>query len=111
MRKGHIIGGVLAFSTGLFFSFYYSVYVVEVIKGVVQPVFIVLGFIALAVAVFGKTEFKKINYVVAVVSLILGFYGLYDEYYAVLDFLYGFVPILLIVTGVIGVVHGIKKLS
>lgn len=43
-------------------------------------------------------------------QIIFGF-GLYDEYYAVIDFFHGFIPLLLFVTGIIAVVYGIKELK
>ncbi|MBF0498275.1 MAG: hypothetical protein HQK58_17150 [Deltaproteobacteria bacterium] len=108
MRKNHVIGGLITFGLGLFLAYLYSPQVVEVIKGSVQPIFIIIGLLALAAAIFGESHFKKINYAVATAFLCLGLYGLYDEYYAVLDFLSGFFPPALILAGLVGVAHGIK---
>ena len=111
MRKNHIIGGVIVFSAGLFSLYYYSPYVVEWFKGAVQPILIVIGLLAVGAAILGNKSFRRLNFVVAAVFLLLGLYGLYDEYYAVKDWLYGLFPPLLIVAGVISVVIGIKKLT
>lgn len=111
LRKGHAISGCIIFGIGLFFCYVNSVYVVEFFKGLVQPLTILIGLTALAAAILGKKQFAKFNYGVAIVSLIVGSYGLYDEYYAVLDFFYGFMPLALLFGGIVAVVHGVKKLK
>ena len=111
MRKNHIIGGLILFSIGLFLLYLFSPYVVELMKGALQPALILIGLVALAAAILGNNSYKKINFIVAVVFLFLGAYGLYDEYYAVLDFFYGLMPPLFIAVGLVSVFHGIKKLT
>ena len=109
MRKEHIIGGLITFSIGLFLAYMNNIYVVEFIKGSVQPLFIILGLFALAAAIFNHNEFRKINYGIAGVLLSVGLYGLYDEYYAVMDLIYGIFPIFLFIGGLIAVVTGIRS--
>ncbi|MBF0112758.1 MAG: hypothetical protein HQK74_08505 [Desulfamplus sp.] len=111
MRKGHIISGLIIFGTGLFFAYMNSAMVVEFIKGAIQPVTIILGFVALMSALVGKKVYRTINSILAGLLLVVGFYGLYDEYYAVLDFFYGFFPILLVCAGSVSLVYGIMKLK
>lgn len=111
MRKNHIIGGLTIFSAGLFLLYFFSPYVVELIKGATQPTLILIGLLAMAAAIFGNKEFKKINMIVSAIFLVLGLYGFYDEYYAVLDFFYGLTPPLLVVAGLVSIFHGIKKLT
>ncbi len=111
MRIGHIIGGLVVFSLGLFLAYLNSAVVVVFFKGAVQPATILLGFVALIAALLGRVEFRTINSILAGVFLIVGFYGLYDEYYAVLDFCYGFLPFFLLITGVVSLTYGIKKLK
>ncbi|MBF0202528.1 MAG: hypothetical protein HQK66_14720 [Desulfamplus sp.] len=111
MRKAHIISGLFIFSTGLFLAYLNSAMVVEFIKGAIQPVTIILGFVALASALLGKKAFRTINSILAGLLLVIGFYGLYDEYYAVLDFFYGFIPIFLVTAGSISLVYGIVKMK
>ncbi|MBF0103026.1 MAG: hypothetical protein HQK77_19180 [Desulfobacterales bacterium] len=111
MRWNHIIGGQIVFGLGLFLVYLNSVVVVEIFKGAIQPVIIILGIIAIMASVFGKKEFRKPNAVAGGVLLALGIYGLYDEYYAVVDFIYGFLPLFLVFIGLIGVTHGIKQLK
>lgn len=111
MRRNHVIGGLLVFSVGLFMLYLFNPYVVEMIKGALQPALIAVGLMAVAAAALGNREFKKMNLIVAVIFLLLGLYGIYDEYYAVLDFFYGMSPPLLVVAGLVSVVHGIKKLT
>ena len=111
MRTNHIIGGLILFSGGLFLLYYFSPYVVEFIKGAIQPTLIALGLVALAAAIFGNETFKKMNYIAAALFLLLGLYGLYDEYYAVMDFFSGAMPPLLVIAGLVSVLHGIRKLT
>ncbi len=79
MRKNHIIGGLTTFSAGLFLLYFFSPYVVELIKGATQPTLVLIGLLAMAAALLGNKEFKKINLMVSAVFLVLGLYGLYDE--------------------------------
>ncbi len=114
MRKGHIIAGLSIFSVGLFFVYMNSVLVVTLIKGVVQPIFILIGLALLAAAIFAKKEYRVVNSILAGIFLLIGLYGLFaggDEYYATLDFFNGFLPILLIGAGAASLIHGIKELT
>ncbi|MBF0397602.1 MAG: hypothetical protein HQK78_12560 [Desulfobacterales bacterium] len=111
MRKGHIIFGLITFSIGLFLSYLNSAFIVVFIKGIIQPIFIILGIISLLAAFLGKKNLKTINLILSIVFLLLGGYGLYDEYYAVVDFISGFLPVFLVIGGVAGVVHGVKELT
>jgi len=110
MRKNHVIGGVVVFSAGLFLCYHYSPYVVEVIKGAMQPILILAGLVALAAGILGNRDLRKTNFIMAALLLILGLYGFYDEYYAVIDFFYGLMPPLLVFAGIISIVYGVKKL-
>ncbi len=111
MRKNHIIGGLIVFGAGLFLLYLYSAYVGELIKGAIQPMLIVIGLVAMAAAILGDGGFKKTNFVVAAIFLFLGLYGLYEEYYAVMDFFNGLFPPLLIGVGIVSIFHGIKTLT
>ena len=111
MRRNHVIGGLILFSVGLFLLYLNSPYVVEVFKGALQPALIAVGLLAMAGAILGNKKFKRMNLIVAVICLLLGLYGLYDEYYAVMDFLEGMMPPLLVVAGLVSIFHGIKKLT
>ena len=111
MRRNHVIGGLILFSVGLFLLYLFSPYVVELFKGALQPALIAIGLTALAGAILWNKEFKRMNLIVAVIFLLLGLYGLYDEYYAVMDFFSGMMPPLLVVAGLFCVFHGIKKLT
>jgi fumarate reductase subunit C len=84
---------------------------VEFIKGAIQPILILIGLVALAAGIFGNNTHRRVNFIVAAIFLFLGLYGLYDEYYAVVDFFNGLIPPLLIVLGLVSVVHGIRKLT
>jgi hypothetical protein len=111
MRKNHVIGGLIIFGLGLFLAYFYSPYIVEVLKGALQPILILFGLVAFAAGIFGRNTFKKMNFIVAAAFLFLGIYGLYDEYYAVVDFFNGLIPPLLIILGLVSVVHGIRTLT
>lgn len=111
MRKNHIIGGLIVFGMGLFSLYFYGPYVVELIKGAMQPVLILIGLLSMAAGFMGKKELKKMNFIVAAIFLLLGLYGLYEEYYAVMDFFNGLFPPLLVVVGLISIFHGIKNLA
>ena len=111
MRKNHIIGGVIVFSAGLFLLYLYSPYVVELIKGAMQPLLILIGLVALAAGILGDRNLRKANFITATLLLVLGLYGLFDEYYAVMDFFYGLMPPLLVAVGIVSIIHGVKKLT
>ncbi|HIJ76389.1 MAG TPA: hypothetical protein HPP81_06695 [Deltaproteobacteria bacterium] len=111
MRKNHIAGGLIVFSLGLFLVYLNTPFVVQFIKGLLQPLFILVGAVAGIAAVLGDRTLRNINLGVAVVFLFVGLYGLYDEYYTVVDFFHGLYPPLFIVAGLLSVIHGIKKLA
>ncbi|MBF0226396.1 MAG: hypothetical protein HQK76_13155 [Desulfobacterales bacterium] len=111
MRLNHIIGGQIIFGIGLFLVYLNSFIVFEIFKGVMQPITIFLGLVALSSAIFGKAELRKPNAIAAGALLVIGAYGVYDEFYAVLDFFNGFIPIFLILAGGVGVGYGIKKIA
>ena len=83
MRKNHIAGGLIVFSLGLFLVYLNTPFVVQFIKGLLQPLFILVGAVAGIAAVLGDRTLRNINLGVAVVFLFVGLYGLYDEYYTV----------------------------
>lgn len=109
MRKNHVIGGLILFAIGLFLFYINSLYVAEFVKGAIQPFLILVGLVATGVAIFGKSNFKKMNIIVGAFFLFIGLYGLYDEYYAVVDFFNGGIPPLLILVGIVSVLNGIRK--
>lgn len=111
MRKNHIIGGSGVFALGLLLLYFFGPYTIEFLKGALQPVLILIGLVAAAAVFMGNEEFRKVNIFVAVIFLFLGFYGLYDEYYAVIDLICGIFPPLFIAIGLVAVIHGIGKLS
>lgn len=114
MRKGHIAAGLIIFSLGLFFTYLNSVLVVGLIKGALQPLFILIGLVFLSAAFFAKKEYRTVNSILASIFLLIGLYGIFaggDEYYATLDFFNGFLPILLIGAGAASLIHGIKELT
>lgn len=99
------------FSLGLFGVYLNSAVVIDFFKGALQPVILLLGAAALFAALFGKSEYRLQNSSIAGILLVAGGYGLYDEYYAVLDFFYGFLPLFLIGGGIVSIICGIKTLK
>jgi hypothetical protein len=110
MRVKHIIGGLVVFSVGLFLCYLNSALVVEFIKGALQPILILVAIWAAAGSMFGNTRLKTVTGIIAALCFLIGIYGLYDEYYTVLDFFTGLLPLLLILGGVVSVTYGIKML-
>lgn len=112
MRYNHVIAGMILFGTGLFLALYNILYVVEFIKGGLQPVFLMIGLAAAGAAVFHphKTN-RKVNIGVAILFLFVGGYGVYDEYFATMDFLSGILPLLMLVGGFLSLLHGISRLK
>lgn len=112
IKLKHIVVGLTSFAVGLFLLFQNILYCVEFIKGGAQPVLIMIGLAAAAAVVFpsNKTH-RTFNILVAIITLGVGGYGTYDEYYATMDFLNGIFPLLLVGGGFIALTHGIAKLK
>ena len=110
MRKVYLIGGTLALGLGIFGIYDEYFTVIEFIKGVMQPIFIIAGLIAILAGLL--TSKPKMGHVVlGVVFLGLGIYGFFDEYYATLDFFKGSVPLIMLFIGMVSVVAGVKKIE
>ena len=84
--------------------------VIEFLKGFLQPLFALVGIVAIMAGLL-TTRLKWGHVVLGVVLLGLGIFGFFDEYYAVLDFLKGSVPLLLLLAGMVSVVAGVKQLN
>ena len=111
-RPIHIIGGVTVFGAGLFLALSNILYVVEFIKGGTQPILIFIGLAAAAAAIFnGPGSNRILSIIIAVVFTVIGCYGVYDEYYATMDFVNGVLPLLLIFAGSLTLAHGITRLK
>ena len=111
VRKNHIIGGLIVFGLGLFLLYLNIPFAVQFFKGMLQPLFILIGLMAGIAAPLGNRKMRNFNLGVAVVFLFIGFYGLYDEYFTVVDFFHGLFPPVFIVGGLLAVIYGIKKLA
>ena len=110
IRPKHVAGGLVIFGLGLFLTLLNSLYVVEFTKGLAQPIFLLIGLTSLAAALFNTPKaLRKINLGVGVVFTAIGCYGVYDEYYATMDFLRGILPLLLIGGGVVVLLHGLTQ--
>ena len=110
LRAGHLTAGVALFGLGLTLAVVNRILVIEFIKGAAQPATILAGGAALMAALLGKREFRTFNSVLAGMLLVVGGWGLWDEYLAVLDFLNGFLPLFLTAAGVVALASGIRKI-
>jgi len=112
LKPKHVVVGLTIFGLGLFLTFFYILYVVEFLKGIAQPILIVIGLTALAAAIFNSPKsMRNVNMVVGVIFTAIGCYGVYDEHYATMDFLRGLLPIFLIVGGLTVLIYGINKIK
>ncbi len=109
MRPAHIIGGAVAFGLGLIGVYDEYFVVVEFIKGMIQPATALIGIVAV-VAGMARLRPSVPHIVFGLVMLCLAIYGFYDEYYAVLDFVKGATPLVMVGLGTIAVVSGVQKL-
>ena len=110
MRSFHIIGGAIALGLGVFGIYDEYFTVVEFLKGFLQPLFAIIGLIAILAGLL-TVKTKTGHVVFGVVLLGLGIYGFFDEYYAVLDFFKGSVPLLMLLLGMVSVAAGVKHLD
>ncbi len=109
MRPAHIVGGALAFGLGLLGVYDEYFVVVEFLKGMLQPATALAGLLAV---IAGMARFRPStpHIVTGLVLLAVAVYGFYDEYYAVLDFVKGIVPIGMVGVGSVAVVSGVNRL-
>jgi UDP-N-acetylmuramyl pentapeptide phosphotransferase/UDP-N-acetylglucosamine-1-phosphate transferase len=110
MRGWHIILGMAALSLGIIGIYDEYFTVVEFIKGFVQPLFAVIGFVAVLAGLLSVKQ-RTGHIVFGLVLLGVGIYGFFDEYYAVLDFFKGSVPIAMLLVGMISVASGVRQLK
>ncbi len=110
MRGWHVLGGAVALGLGIYGVYDEYFTVVEFLKGSLQPI---LAFAGLVAILSGLLSYKpKVGHVVSgLVLLGLGVYGFFDEYFAVLDFFKGSVPLVLLLAGMVSVVAGVKHLE
>ncbi len=111
MRPSHIIGGLIAFATGLFFCILNTAAVIPTFKGFLHPATIFLGLCALCAALLGKREFRSINAIVSGILLFIGLFGLYDDFLVVVAFLHGAIPLFCIAGGTVSIIYGLKKIG
>jgi hypothetical protein len=116
MRALHLMAGTAAFGLGLAGIYDEYFVVIEFIKGISQPVTAIVGLIAVIAGMSrrigsrGRVRPRAAQMVFGLVLLAIAVYGFYDNYYAVMDFLKGSVPVGLIVLGTIAVLSGINRL-
>ncbi len=109
MRLAHIAGGAIACALGVLGIYDEYFVVIEFLKGMLPPVMSVGGLVAV---ISGMARFRpSTGHIVAgLVLLALAVYGFYDEYFAVLDFTKGALPVAMVVIGTIAVLSGVKRL-
>jgi hypothetical protein len=109
MRLIHLIGGALAFALGLWGVYDDYFIVIEFVKGVMQPAGALVGLIAV-IAGMARIRPSPGHIVFGLALLTISVYGFYDEYYAVLDFVKGVVPIGMVGAGGVAVLGGVNRL-
>jgi len=109
MRPAHIALGAIAFGLGLLGVYDEYFVVVEFLKGALQPATAFIGLVAV-IAGMARLRPKAGHIVFGLVLLALSIYGFYDEYYAVLDFLKGAVPVAMVGVGCVAVASGVNRL-
>ncbi len=109
MRTAHIVGGATALGLGVLGVYDEYFLVVEFLKGAIQPLTAIVGLIAV---VSGMARFRPStpHIVGGLVLLAVSIYGFYDEYYAVLDFVKGALPLGMVGAGSVAVLSGVNRL-
>ncbi len=109
MRTAHVVGGAAALGLGVLGIYDEYFLVVEFLKGMLQPLLAVVGLIAV---VAGTARFRpSASHIVSgLVLLAVAVYGFYDEYYAVLDFVKGALPLGMVGAGSVAVLSGVQRL-
>ncbi|MBF0205487.1 MAG: hypothetical protein HQK53_01225 [Oligoflexia bacterium] len=85
--------------------------VVDLIKGAVQPLTFLVAFLLIFIGLQKEGIFKNILLGSGVVVLVIGMYGLYDEWYAFIDMMKGVFPIFCLGFGALFLITGINKLK
>lgn len=110
MRVGHLAVGAAALGLGLYGLYDEYFVTVEFIKGALQPMLAMVGLIAILAGLLNYKP-RMAHVVLGLVLLGIGIYGFYDEYFAVLDFFKGAVPLALLGIGMVSVVAGVRQLG
>jgi len=110
MKMSHIAFGSAALGIGVFGIYDEYFTVVELFKGVLQPLLAFAGLVAILSGLLTlKPKVKRVA--IGLVLLGLGIFGFFDEYYSVLDFFKGAVPPALLLVGSVAVVSGVRSLN
>ena len=105
----HLIFGVAMLIVGAY-GFYDEAYnVLDFITGAVNAAFVVLGIGMLFFAV-SREKYRTFNYGVGGVLLIVGLYGLYDEWQSFADLFVGLLAVACIVIGALSLTIGVRYL-
>lgn len=110
MRRWLIPAGAVALGVGIFGVYDEYFVFVEFLKGSMQPGAAFAGLVAILAGLFSRRQ--RLGQVILGVALLgIGIYGYFDEYFAVLDFIKGAVPPVLLLAGITAVVTGVKRLA
>ena len=108
MRYRHITGGAAAFCAGTYLVFLNPLVVGEFLKSAGLLVALLLGVVALFAA--AKSQSYGIFYLVCSgLFLIICLYGIFLEYYLIVDFLSGLYPIICIILGGLALLSSLRK--
>ncbi|MBF0106077.1 MAG: hypothetical protein HQM16_12210 [Deltaproteobacteria bacterium] len=109
-RKFHLVFGIIMLALGLYGIYDESMNTVDCLIGIIQPLMVVAGLVVIFVGIY-KSEHKKPLVAIGVALFIVGLYGLYDEWYTIVDFVLGLYPPLIIIGGAFALVVGVRKLK
>ncbi len=104
-----MLAGALVFGLGLIGVYDEYFVVIEFIKGLLQPATAAIGLLAV-ISGIARLKPSAAHIAGGLALLCLAVYGFYDEYYAVLDFVKGSVPIGMVGVGSVAVVSGVNRL-
>jgi hypothetical protein len=117
VRLPGIIAGTVALGLGLAGIYDEYFVVIEFIKGIAQPLTALVGLIAVIAGAsrrqcIGGRQGPCAGHIVFGLALLaFAVYGFYDEYYAVMDFFKGAVPVGLIGLGTVAVWSGLNRIK
>ncbi|MBF0360266.1 MAG: hypothetical protein HQK49_04605 [Oligoflexia bacterium] len=110
-RKFHLVFGLALLFLGLYGVYDEIFNVVDLIKGAIQPVTIFAGGFLLFLGMQHDGKMKNLFLGGGAATLVIGLYGLYDEWYTFIDMVMGILPLFCILAGGLSLIAGIKRLK
>ncbi|MBF0299456.1 MAG: hypothetical protein HQK51_12095 [Oligoflexia bacterium] len=113
-RRFHLFFGLILLFLGIYGAYDEIFNVVDFIKGAMQPATLLAGAFILFLGLKRKDDggiTKNALMGTGAVILLVGFYGLYDEWYSFIDMVMGAFPLACIAFGTLSLIVGINKLK